>query len=69
MPVILPQDIYDLWLDPRVTNPAAVTGCLKPYEPDLMRTYPVSKRVNRTDNDDPECAEEVPEVATVQTLF
>ena len=63
MLVILPQDIYDLWLDPRVTNPAAVANCLKPYEAELMRKYPVSTRVNRPENDDPKCAEEVPEIA------
>ena len=69
MPVILPQDIYDLWLDPRVTNPAAVANCLKPYEAELMRKYPVSTRVNRPENDDPKCAEEVPEIATALALF
>jgi putative SOS response-associated peptidase YedK len=69
MPVILPQELYDLWLDPRVNNPAAVVGCLKPYETGLMRKYPVSTRVNRPENDDPECAQEVPAIATTQALF
>jgi putative SOS response-associated peptidase YedK len=28
MPVILPQDAYDLWLDPGVTNPARIMDLL-----------------------------------------
>jgi hypothetical protein len=33
-----------------------------------MKKYPVSTRVNRTENDGPDCALEVP-AATAQTLF
>jgi putative SOS response-associated peptidase YedK len=69
MPVILRTEDYDLWLDPGVTDAARVADCLKPFEPRLMKKYPVSTRVNRAENDDPECAQEVPIQSVVQTLF
>jgi putative SOS response-associated peptidase YedK len=69
MPVILRQEDYDLWLDPGVTNPAHVAECLKPFHSGLMKKYPVSMRVNRTENDGPDCALEAPMAATAQTLF
>jgi putative SOS response-associated peptidase YedK len=69
MPLILRQEDYDLWLDPGVTNVALVTECLKPFHSGLMKKYPVSVRVNRPENDDPECAREVPIAVTTQTLF
>jgi putative SOS response-associated peptidase YedK len=68
MPVILKADDYDLWLDPTVRNPALVAACFKPFDATLMKKYPVSTRVNRPENDDPECAREIA-VSLPQTLF
>jgi putative SOS response-associated peptidase YedK len=68
MPVILSAADYDLRLDPGITNPECVVDCLKPFDARLMKKYPVSTRVNRPENDDQECAQEVP-VGTGQTLF
>jgi putative SOS response-associated peptidase YedK len=59
MPVILKPEDYDLWLDPGVTDPARVSDLLKPLDARLMRVYPVSSKVNKVENDGPECAEEV----------
>ncbi|MBZ5523659.1 MAG: SOS response-associated peptidase [Acidobacteriia bacterium] len=59
MPVILSPDDYDLWLDPGITDPARVAELLRPFDARLMKKYPVSKRVNKVENDDPECGEEV----------
>ncbi len=59
MPVILDPSNYDLWLDPGMTNVAAVTGMLKPYDARAMRAYPVSNRVNQVANDDAECSTRV----------
>ena len=56
MPVILDRDNYDLWLDPGMTDVAAVSEMLKPYDAQLMRSYPVSNRVNHVVNDDAECS-------------
>ncbi|MBZ5687728.1 MAG: SOS response-associated peptidase [Acidobacteriia bacterium] len=59
MPVILHPDNYDLWLDPGFTNVTAVSEMLKPYDARLMRSYPVSTRINQAANDDAECAKPV----------
>jgi len=69
MPVILQPENYDHWLDPRVTDAKRVACLLKPLEGRLMRAYPVSARVNRTENDDAECAREVPGQACTPALF
>jgi len=61
MPVILPLEQYDLWLDPRLKSTDDLKGILRPYEPSLMKRYPVSTRVNLVRNDDPECAAELRE--------
>jgi putative SOS response-associated peptidase YedK len=59
MQVILPDDAYDLWLDPGFQKPDAICELLKPFDPTLMRRYEVSSRVNLVQNDDPACAEPV----------
>jgi putative SOS response-associated peptidase YedK len=56
MPVILPPDAYDIWLDPGFSNVAELQPLLKPYPASSMRRYRVSPRVNHVKNDDPECA-------------
>jgi putative SOS response-associated peptidase YedK len=40
MPVILPDDAYDLWLDPGLQD--AVCDLLRPFDAKLMRRYEVS---------------------------
>ncbi len=59
MPVILRPDVYDLWLDPGRNDVQGVSELLKPYDANAMRSYPVSMRVNRVENDDEECAHPV----------
>lgn len=59
MPVILPNDAYDLWFDPGFQKANAICDLLKPFDPTLMRRYEVSDRVNLVKNDDPACAEPV----------
>jgi len=59
MPVILPDDVYDQWLDPGFQKSDASGDLLKPFDPNLMRRYEVSNRVNLVKNDAPECAEPV----------
>lgn len=69
MPAILGVEDYDCWLDPGITDAKAVVDCLKPFDASLMKKYPVSPRVNRPENDDEECAREVPIENTAMTLF
>src|SRR5258705_1228984 len=59
MPVILPPDKYDLWLDPDVTDFDAIRDILKAYDANLMRRYPVSRKLNNSQNDDVESASRV----------
>jgi putative SOS response-associated peptidase YedK len=59
MPVILPNDAYDLWLDPGFQKPESIGDLLKPFDPNRMRRYEVSTRVNPVRNDDAACAEPV----------
>jgi organic hydroperoxide reductase OsmC/OhrA len=68
MPVILDPDHYDLWLDPGMLNIEAISELLKPYDARLMRSYPVSSRVNLVAHDDEECTRPV-EVAELQSVL
>ena len=69
MPVILREDDYDVWLDPGMQNVAAISELLKPYDARLMRSYPVSARVNHVANDDEECSRPVEPVQAQNRLF
>lgn len=60
MPVILRPDDYGLWLDPMVRETDALHPLLQPYPEQEMLAYPVSRRVNSPDNDDPRCIEPLP---------
>jgi putative SOS response-associated peptidase YedK len=59
MPVILPKDDYDVWLDSGMQNVTAISEMLKPYDVSQMRCYSVSTRVNSVVNDDEECSRPV----------
>jgi putative SOS response-associated peptidase YedK len=56
MPVIVPREKYDLWLDPDVNDFESIRDILKPFDASLMRRYPVSTKVNNSKNDDAESA-------------
>jgi len=56
MPVILERESYDLWLDPGMQDTAAAQDLLKPYDAALMRSYPISTRINNVGNDDEACS-------------
>jgi len=59
MPVILPPEAYDRWLDPAERKPADLNDLLKPYPADPMTAYAVSTLVNNPRNDSPACIEPV----------
>lgn len=54
MPVILPRDVCNVWLDPHVRDTDRLLGLSKPADPDGWTLHPVSKRVNSPRNDGPE---------------
>lgn len=55
MPVILPPETYDRWLDPAEQKPGAFSDLLVPYPAEQMTAYPVSRVVNNPRNDVPDC--------------
>jgi putative SOS response-associated peptidase YedK len=59
MPVILQEEDYDRWLDPKVNQAAALESLLVPYPSEEMTLRPVSPFVNSARNDSPSCIETV----------
>jgi len=57
MPVILPREHWDTWLDPDVDDAEALGELLGPYPADRMDAHPVSTHVNKPANDDARCIE------------
>jgi len=57
MPLILKPEAYDEWLDPENKEPAKIEELLKTAYVKELKCYPVSKRVNRVENNSKECME------------
>lgn len=57
MPVILPAEVYGVWLDPEIQDKTALAELLKPFDSDLLEAYPVSTLVNNSRNENPKCLE------------
>lgn len=55
MPVILPQDAEDRWLDPGEHDREQLQSFLKPYPAEEMDAYDVTAIVNNTRHDAPDC--------------
>jgi putative SOS response-associated peptidase YedK len=53
MPVIVPPDAFDFWLDPNVDGETA-SAAIAPARDDLLEAYEISSAVNRTVNDSPD---------------
>lgn len=53
MPVILPPERYDLWLDPGLHDVAPLQELLAPFPAEALVAVPVSKAVNKVGNDGP----------------
>jgi putative SOS response-associated peptidase YedK len=51
MPVVVPPEAFDLWLNPDVDAQTAAT-LIAPAPDDALEAYPVSSAVNRVANDD-----------------
>ncbi len=56
MPVIIPPQSFDTWLDP-LTEEDHLQQLLTPYPEDQLHYYPVSRQVNKPSNDFPELIE------------
>jgi putative SOS response-associated peptidase YedK len=51
MPVIIPKDKEDLWLDPKTTEKEILLPLLTPYPSDEMEFYRVSPIMNKPEKD------------------
>lgn len=56
MPVILSPEHYDTWLS-RASSIDELRSLLKPYSPNIMQAYPVSKAVNNPTYESPDCVD------------
>lgn len=61
MPVILPPEAHDPWLDHRSVNAGEAVKLIAPAREDLLEFHPVSAAVNSAANDGPELIEAVEE--------
>jgi putative SOS response-associated peptidase YedK len=57
MPIILPPDHREAWLDPDEHDEDRLLALLGPYDPAAMEMYPVRRHVNSPAHDDPTCVE------------
>jgi putative SOS response-associated peptidase YedK len=55
MPVILPDEQYAEWLDPKNDNVEELESLLRPYPPEEMIAFPISTLVNSPRNESPDC--------------
>ncbi len=55
MPVILGEEAYDGWLDPKTDDTAELSALLKPFPSEALALFEVSPVVNSPRNDSPEC--------------
>jgi putative SOS response-associated peptidase YedK len=54
MPVIVPPDAFNLWLDCSAVDATTAAALFMPVSDALLESYPVSTAVNRAANDSPE---------------
>ncbi len=59
MPVILPDELEDPWLDTALDESLTLTQFLAPYTDDALEAYEVSRLVNSASNTGPEVADPV----------
>lgn len=68
MPVIVPQEAFDLWLNCADVDAVTASALIAPAPDDLLEAYPVSTAVNRTANDNAALLQPVdPEAAPAPT--
>jgi putative SOS response-associated peptidase YedK len=69
MPVVIPEEHWDAWLDPARTDAEALAelkALLVPTPDGELELYPVSRRVNSVRNDGPDLIERIPESAVAR---
>jgi putative SOS response-associated peptidase YedK len=59
MPVILPKEWEEFWLDPAIDDTEYLKSLLRPYPAEEMKMYEVSTAVNSAKNDVEECVKPI----------
>lgn len=59
MPVIVPPEVYNVWLDPALQNFDDIAALLVPFSSNEMEAYPVSTLVNNPSHEESGCIEPV----------
>jgi putative SOS response-associated peptidase YedK len=59
MPVIIPPDAFDFWLDCANVDAVTAAAVIAPAPAGLLQAYEISRAVNRTANDGPQLIEPV----------
>jgi hypothetical protein len=59
MPVIVPPEGFDLWLDGATVDATTAAALIQPAPDNLLEAYEISTAVNRTANDNPKLLEPV----------
>jgi putative SOS response-associated peptidase YedK len=54
MPVVLAEADWDRWLDTAFSDTGTLSGLLRPFDPDALEAWPVSRQVNAPKNQGPE---------------
>jgi len=57
MPVVIPPECFDIWLDPAEKDIGRLSKLLRPFHPDEMTAYPISTLVNNAKQDSAKCIE------------
>ena len=52
MPVVLPENVWDTWLDPQNEDVGILVDLLAPAPDEWFDVYEVSARVNKPENND-----------------
>jgi len=59
MPVVVPPESWNLWLDPELSDPAELLALFEPSDDVVLRVDPVRDLVNNVRNDGPELIEPI----------
>jgi putative SOS response-associated peptidase YedK len=59
MPVVVPPEAFDLWLDSATVDATTAAVLIAPAPENLIEAYAVSTAVNRTANDNPKLVERI----------
>ncbi|MDA0816474.1 MAG: SOS response-associated peptidase [Planctomycetota bacterium] len=69
MPVVIPPESFEIWLDPAVNDADRLSRLLRPFHSDEMTAYPVSTLVNNVKNDSPKLVDSLPPPEKQARLF